>query len=153
MCSHAWVCICRFCHTDISKITSTIGKPVNPIIYFYQLQYYGNVSFYLSKQLKILCIQYFKDLKLIFAYKSICMHDFSALKIEYLNVYVHGWCISLLVVDVILLMKNRHMRTRACEHMGISPLTATNLKTTSVVHDHFILTGHTISFYYIMFSS
>ena len=53
---------------------------VNPIIYFYQSQYYGNVSLYLSKQLKIyiikLCNQYFKDLKLIFTYRSICMHDF-----------------------------------------------------------------------------
>ena len=30
--------------------------------------------------------------------------------------------------------------------MGISLLTGVNVKTTSVVHDHFILTGHTISF-------
>ena len=30
--------------------------------------------------------------------------------------------------------------------MGISPLTGANVKTTSVVHDHFILTDHTISF-------
>ena len=43
-------------------------------------------------------------------------------------------------------MTNRHMRTRACEHMSISPLTGANVKTTSVVHDHFILTGHMISF-------
>ena len=56
---------------------------VNPIIYFYQLQYYGNVSLYLSKLLKKLFRQYFKDLKLIFAYRSICMHDFSVLRIEY----------------------------------------------------------------------
>ena len=58
---------------------------------------------------------------------------FSALRIEYLNVYVHGWCISLPAVDVILLnyvgMTNRLMRTRACEHMGISPLTGANVKT------------------------
>ena len=43
-------------------------------------------------------------------------------------------------------MTNRHMRTRTCEHMGNSPLTRANVKTTSVVYDHFILTGHTISF-------
>ena len=43
-------------------------------------------------------------------------------------------------------MKNRRMRTRVCEHLGISPLTGANVKTTSVVHDYFILTGHTISF-------
>ena len=43
-------------------------------------------------------------------------------------------------------MTNRHMRTHACEHMGISLLTGANVKTTSVVHDHFILTGHMISF-------
>ena len=30
--------------------------------------------------------------------------------------------------------------------MGISPLIGVNIKTTSVVHDHFILTGHMISF-------
>ena len=30
--------------------------------------------------------------------------------------------------------------------MGISPLTGSNVKTTSVVYDHFILIGHTISF-------
>ena len=29
-------------------------------------------------------------------------------------------------------MTNRHMRTRACERMGISPLTGANVKTTSV---------------------
>ena len=38
------------------------------------------------------------------------------------------------------------MRTRACERKGISPLTRANVKTTSVVYDHFILTGHTVSF-------
>ena len=43
-------------------------------------------------------------------------------------------------------MTNRHKQTRACEHMGISPLTGANFKTTSVVHDHFILTGHMTSF-------
>ena len=43
-------------------------------------------------------------------------------------------------------MTNRHMRTRACEHMGISPLTGSNVKTTAVVYDHFILTGYAISF-------
>ena len=53
---------------------------VNPIILFYQSQYYGNVSLYLSKQLKKLCNQYFKDLKLIFAYRSIRMHDFFCFK-------------------------------------------------------------------------
>ena len=35
-------------------------------------------------------------------------------------------------------MTNRHMQTRACEHMGISPLTGANVETTSVVLDHFI---------------
>ena len=43
-------------------------------------------------------------------------------------------------------MINRHMRTRTCEHIGISPLTGANFKPTSVAQDHFILTGHTISF-------
>ena len=43
-------------------------------------------------------------------------------------------------------MSNRCIRTRTCKQMGISPLTGANVKTTSVVHDHFILTGHTISF-------
>ena len=43
-------------------------------------------------------------------------------------------------------MTNRHMRTHACKHMDISPLTGANVTTTSVVHDHFILTGHMISF-------
>ena len=43
-------------------------------------------------------------------------------------------------------MTNRPIRTRACEHMGIAPLTEANVKTTPVIHDHFILTGHTISF-------
>ena len=38
------------------------------------------------------------------------------------------------------------MRTRAYEHTGISPLTGANVKTTSIVHDHSILIGHTISF-------
>ena len=41
---------------------------------------------------------------------------------------------------------NRHIHTRVCEHMGISPLTGANVKTTSVVYVHFILTGHAISF-------
>ena len=35
-------------------------------------------------------------------------------------------------------MTNRHMRTRVCEHMGISPLTGAYVKTTSVIHDHFL---------------
>ena len=43
-------------------------------------------------------------------------------------------------------MANRHLRTRACEHMVISPLIGVNIKTISVVYDHLILTGHTISF-------
>ena len=43
-------------------------------------------------------------------------------------------------------MINRHMQIRACEHMGISHLTGANVKTTLVVHNHFILTGHIISF-------
>ena len=43
-------------------------------------------------------------------------------------------------------MANRYMRTRTCKHMGIFPLTGANVKTTSVVNDHFILTGHMISF-------
>ena len=30
------------------------------------------------------------------------MHDFSVLRIGYVNVYVHGWCVSLPVVDGIL---------------------------------------------------
>ena len=38
------------------------------------------------------------------------------------------------------------MRTHACELMGISRLTGSNVKTRSVVYDHLILTGHTISF-------
>ena len=38
------------------------------------------------------------------------------------------------------------MRTHACEHMGISPLMKANVKITSVVHNHFFLTGHMISF-------
>ena len=38
------------------------------------------------------------------------------------------------------------MQTRACEHVGISTLIEANVKTISVVHDHFILTGHMISF-------
>ena len=42
-------------------------------------------------------------------------------------------------------MTNRRVRTRVCEHAGISPLTRANVITTSVGHDHFILTGHTIS--------
>ena len=41
-------------------------------------------------------------------------------------------------------MINQHMRTRACEHIGISSLTEANVKTTSIVLDHSILTGHTI---------
>ena len=38
-------------------------------------------------------------------------------------------------------MTNRHMRTRACEHMGISSLTGANVKTTSIVHDLRLIDG------------
>ena len=43
-------------------------------------------------------------------------------------------------------MKNRHIRTRACEHMSISSLIEANVKTASVVHDNFSLIDYTISF-------
>ena len=121
---------------------------VNPIFYFYQSQYYCNVSLYLSKQLKKLCNQYFIDLKLIFTYRSIRMHDFSVLRIEYLNIYVHGWCLSLPVVDIILLMSVGQIDICEPVHVNIwvSLLMGSNVKTTSVVYDHFILTGQTISF-------
>ena len=98
----------NWCLRDDSRSVINPNRPiinVNPIIYFYQSQYHGNVSLYMSKQLKQLCNRYFKDLKIIFACRSIRMHDFFCFKdIEYLNVYVHGWFISLLVVDVILFM-------------------------------------------------
>ena len=96
---------------------------VYPIIYFYQSQYYGNASLYLSKQLKKLCNQYFKDLKLIFAYRSIRMHDFfcfkdrvpECLRSRVVYKFTCSRCNSTYVG-----MTNRHMRTRASEHMGIS---------------------------------
>ena len=103
----------------------------------------------MSKQLKKICSQYFKDLKLIIAYRSIRRHDFFCFKNRVPE------CLRSRVVykftcsrfnSTYVGMTNRHMRTRACEHMGISPLTGANVKTTSVVHDHFILIGHTISF-------
>ena len=56
---------------DDSRSVINPNRPIinfNPIIFSSQSQYYGNVSLYLSKQLKKLCNQYFKDLKLIFAY-------------------------------------------------------------------------------------
>ena len=43
-------------------------------------------------------------------------------------------------------MTNRHIRTCGCKHMGISFLKGANVKTTSEVHDQFILTGHKISY-------
>ena len=64
---------------DDSRSVINPNRPiinVNPIIYFYQSQYYGNVSLYLSNQLKKLCNQYFRGVKLIFAYISIRTHDF-----------------------------------------------------------------------------
>ena len=66
---------------DIHSLTNPTrpNSNVNPICYFYQSQYYRNFSFYLSKQLKNLFNQYFKDLKLIFTYQSICMHGFLVL--------------------------------------------------------------------------
>ena len=74
--------------------------------------------------------QYFKDLKLIFTNWSIRVHDFSFLRIEYLNVYKHMWHINIPEVDVILLVSvtNRYLSTRACEHMSISPFTSSNVK-------------------------
>ena len=64
---------------DDSRSVINPNRPtinVNSITYFYQSQYYGNVSLNLSKQLIKLCNQCFKDLKLIFVYRSIRMHDF-----------------------------------------------------------------------------
>ena len=103
----------------------------------------------MSKQLKKICSQYFKDLKLIIACRSIRRHDFFCFKNRVPE------CLRSRVVykftcsrfnSTYVGMTNRHMRTRTCEHMGISPLTGANVKTISVVHDHFILIGHTISF-------
>ena len=137
---------------DDSRSVINPNRPiinVNPIIYFYQSQYYSIVSLYLSKQLKKLFNQYFKDLKLIFAYRSIRMHDFFCFKdrvperlcSRVVYKFTCRRCNSTYVGKT-----NRHMRTRACEHMGISPLTAANVKTTPIVHNHFILTSHMISF-------
>ena len=106
---------------------------VNVIIYFYQSQYYGNVSLYLFKHLKKLCNQYFKDSKLIFAYRSIRMHDFFGFKdrvpecLRSRMAYKFTFCRC---NSTYVGMTNRHMRTRAYEHMGISPLTGANVKTT-----------------------
>ena len=43
-------------------------------------------------------------------------------------------------------MTNIHLRTRACKLMGVSPCTGLNVKTASLVYDHFILSGHKILF-------
>ena len=103
---------------------------------------------YLSKQLKNLCHQYFKDLKLIFAYRSIHMHDFFYFKDrvpESLRSRVM-FKFTCRCNSTYVSMTNQQIHTRASKHMGVSPLTGVNVKITSVVHDHFILTGHTISF-------
>ena len=113
---------------------------VNPIIYFIN---HSNVSLYLSKQLKKLCNQYFKDLKLIFAYRSIRMHDFAYRPIHMHDFYyfrnrlpecLRSWIVYKFTCSrcnsTYVGMTNRHMRTCACEHVGISPLTGANIKTT-----------------------
>ena len=57
----------------------------------------------------------------------------SVLRIEYLNTlhsrmaYKFTFCRC---NSTYVGMTNRHMRTRAYEHMGISPLTGANVKTT-----------------------
>ena len=40
-------------------------------------------------------------------------------------------------------MTNRHLRTRPCEHMGVSALTGAAIKTAFLsVQDHLLKTGH-----------
>ena len=46
-----------------------------------------------------------------------------------------------------VIMTNRHIRASAYENVDIFPLTGANVQTTSLVHDHYILTGHAISFH------
>ena len=96
--------------------------------------------------LKKLCNQYFKTLKFIFAYESTCMHDFFCFKDRVSE------CLRLRVVykftcrrcnSSYACMTNRHMQTSVCEHMGISPLTQTNVKRP---YDHLM-----ILLYYVQF--
>jgi hypothetical protein len=41
---------------------------------------------------------------------------------------------------------SRHLRTRICEHLGISPFAGISLKTNSAIYDHIVQTGHHSSF-------
>jgi hypothetical protein len=138
-------------YNNFPEQSPTLKTSEDSTKFYYCTKYYGNVSHFISRQIKNLCHKYFKIQKtsIIFAYKTYKMKNLFKYKDALPNVLRAGvvyhfkcsGCSSTYVGQT-----SRHLRTRICEHLGISPCTGISLKTNSAIYDHIVQTGHHSSF-------